>query len=345
MKKILKGNILSTMRCLFIVLFFSLLINTFSQERELNKEILVYILADSLELPDGSIEVTDVKKLKIKSKSLDKAFKKIELKSIKKAFPEFNPQDTIKTREDGKRIKLPNMSRIFQLKLKKKDNVAFVIEILSKEKGVLFAETHMKAELFGDDDYGKQWYLNNTGQSGGTNDADIYAEEAWQIYTGSSSVKIGVIDIGVDLDHEDLSGKTSGDDEIGDSHGTHVAGIAAAKANNTHGGRGVDWNAKIISKRIFDNGGYMGDVNAYNKTVDAVNSGADILNHSWGGSGFKTTVMFAFAYAYKNNRLSVVAMGNTGSNTTLYPAAYDGVLAVGSTTHLDERSPWEIILM
>lgn len=315
---------------------------SFSQTEDLSDEILVYILPDSLELPDKTIEVTDTKKLKIKSKSLDKAFKKIELKLIKKAFPEFSNEDTVKFSSTGEKIKLPNMSRIFRLKLKKKNDLEEVIGLLSKEKGVLFAEPNMDAKLFYDEDYTKQWHLNNTGQSGGSIDADIDAEEAWQIFTGNSGVKIGIIDSGVDLLHEDLSGKSTGDQTTGDYHGTHVAGIAAAKANNTHGGRGVDWNAQIVSKQIFDgSGNYMGDVNTYNKIVSAVNAGANILNNSWGGTSYSSTVRFAFAYAYKHNRVSTVAMGNyyLSGNPTNYPAAFgQGIIAVGSTTDQDSRS-------
>lgn len=104
----------------FFILILGLFQTSFSQTEDLSDEILVYILPDSLELPDKTIEVTDTKKLKIKSKSLDKAFKKIELKLIKKAFPEFSNEDTVKFSSTGEKIKLPNMSRIFRLKLKKK---------------------------------------------------------------------------------------------------------------------------------------------------------------------------------------------------------------------------------
>ncbi len=56
-----------------------------------------------------------------------------------------------------------------------------------------------------DPDYALQWGLHNTGQTGGTADADIDAPEAWDIATGSPSVKVAVLDSGIDWTHEDLS--------------------------------------------------------------------------------------------------------------------------------------------
>ena len=53
--------------------------------------------------------------------------------------------------------------------------------------------------------YPETWGMNNTGQTGGTPDADIDAPEAWSIATGNTDVIIGVIDTGVDYTHEDLS--------------------------------------------------------------------------------------------------------------------------------------------
>ena len=126
-----------------------------------------------------------------------------------------------------------------------------------------------------DTQFGQLWGLNNTGQSGGTLDADIDAPEAWDITTGSSNVVIAVIDTGVDYNHSDLAvnmwvnpGEVAGDgldndgngfiDDIygidtvnddsdpidGNAHGTHVSGTIAAAGNNGLGVVGVNWQAR-----------------------------------------------------------------------------------------------------
>ncbi|WP_455205017.1 S8 family serine peptidase, partial [Kaarinaea lacus] len=62
------------------------------------------------------------------------------------------------------------------------------------------------ADIFPDDSkFAEQWALHNTGQTGGTLDADIDAPEAWDTQTGSSDVVVAVIDSGVDYNHEDLA--------------------------------------------------------------------------------------------------------------------------------------------
>jgi hypothetical protein len=127
--------------------------------------------------------------------------------------------------------------------------------------------------------FNEQWALNNTGQSGGTVDADIDAPEAWNISTGgvtfdSDTIVIAIIDGGCDLNHDDLPywynygeipANGIDDDNNGyvddyrgwnaydsngtvssNSHGTHVAGISGAKGNNNLGVSGVNWNCKIM---------------------------------------------------------------------------------------------------
>lgn len=336
----------SSMYCLLLVILLSLPIQIFSQVNDIDDEILVYILPDSLELPDGTTELMDASKLNIKSKDLDKTFKKIELKSIKKAFPDFKINDTLKISGGGEKIKLPNISRIFKLKLKNKNDLNTAIKLLSDEKSILFAEMNgiavPSSTIPNDQYFSFQWGLKN-----GTTGRDIHATEAWDIYKGSSSNIIAIIDGGINKTHPDLNGKVSGDDGIGwDGHGIHVAGIAAAKTNNTTGIAGVDWYANLHSQRV-DN---TDDIGTYNAIIDAVNysSTVRVLNNSWAlvnypsySPRYSTTVRLAFAYAFKMNRVAVCAMGNHQliyPNQTYYPAGFgQGILSVGATNSNDIR--------
>lgn len=125
---------------------------------------------------------------------------------------------------------------------------------------------------------GTMWALHNTGQTGGTANADINAPQAWDISTGSSNVIVAVVDTGVDYNHPDLAANMwinpgeiasngidddgngyiddvhginaitgSGDPMDDNAHGTHVAGTIAAVGNNGIGLVGISWNAKIIA--------------------------------------------------------------------------------------------------
>ncbi len=127
--------------------------------------------------------------------------------------------------------------------------------------------------------FDQQWALDNTGQSGGTPDADIDAPEAWDITTGGmtafgDTIVIAIVDGGCDLNHEDLNfwhnyseipNNGIDDDNNGyvddyrgwnaynntgnvpsDPHGTHVSGITAAHGNNALGVSGINWKAQVM---------------------------------------------------------------------------------------------------
>lgn len=327
-----------------------------AQERDLRMEILVYVLPDSLLFPADEKTAVPISRVSIPSQALAKAINQIHPEAIAKAFPNWADSDTIRIREDGVRVRLPQVSRIFRIQMQSEADVDIAIARLSKEPSVLFAEKHSDMKLHVDDQYPDQWHLNNTGQTGGTPDADIDAPGAWSLFEGSSAVKLGVIDTGVEINHDDLDGKSSGDlpesypyDSY--AHGTHVAGIGAAKKG---GGdvRGVDAYGQVISRKVFsgyhwdpylgrDVASWAGDNNAYNKIVSAVNNGANVLNHSYGGSQYSTTLRLAFAYAYKMNRVSVASMGNDNTSDPRYPAAFgQGIIAVGATDHNDDHASW-----
>lgn len=92
-----------------------------------------------------------------------------------------------------------------------------------------------------------QWHLNNTGQTGGTVDADIDAVEGWQITRGSTDIVVAVLDSGIDANHTDFQGRllpgfdfiNNDDDPAIDNppdvfaHGMWVSGILAANADNS----------------------------------------------------------------------------------------------------------------
>lgn len=215
------------------------------------------------------------------------------------------------------------------------------------------------------------WGMDNTGQTGGTYDADIDAPEAWNISTGSRRVIVAVIDTGVDYTHEDLAENmwtNSGeipDNGIDDDHngfvddyygwdfayddnnpmdvyfhGTHVSGTIGGAGNNGKGVAGVSWDVSIMAvKFIGDDGwGYTSDA------IEAINyatmMGADVMSNSWGGGEYSSALEAAIRAADEAGILFVAAAGNYAENTDdfpAYPAGYDvpNVLSVAATDHND----------
>lgn len=169
--------------------------------------------------------------------------------------------------------------------------------------------------------YPMQWHLNNTGQAGGVAGADIRAEEAWALLNPDPNLVIAVFDTGVDWDHPDLNlfvneaeanGITGVDDDGNgyiddihgwnfmtgdntsfenpwDQHGTAVAGLAAAIANNRIGVAGAAPGVRILPIAILDE--FQGDEEDYELSESLAIAEAfryaaqyaDIMNNSWGG--------------------------------------------------------------
>lgn len=146
--------------------------------------------------------------------------------------------------------------------------------------------------------YPNQWHLSQ-----------ISASSAWDIETGDSSVKIGIVDSGVETAHPDLnctagydflSGDSNPnpdiahDDHYGVPHGTSVAGIAAAKTNNSLGVAGVCQNCTVIPIRLI--GGYISSFDIKNALQYAVDQGAWVVNNSWGPSNESCVNVSASSY-------------------------------------------------
>jgi type VII secretion-associated serine protease mycosin len=177
---------------------------------------------------------------------------------------------------------------------------------------------------------GDQNYLRN-----------IKMPAAWDITHGSTSHSIAILDTGVDLDHPDLSGSRikPGYDFVNDDsnpqddngHGTMVAGIAAAKTNNSMGVAGAAWAAGIIPVKVLNSTGTGTDAQIASGITWASDNGAKVINLSLGGYGESPALENAVDYAVDKGIVVVASAGNDAVDIPTYPAAYDPVLAVSAT--------------
>lgn len=217
--------------------------------------------------------------------------------------------------------------------------------------------------------YPHQWGLRNTGQSppGGTSGADIKAEQAWDITTGTPNVLIAILDSGIPLhasnltlSHPDLNDASKiiiRSDYVNDGqsvrdrngHGTHVAGIVAAMTNNGEGIAGVAWNCRILVYQVFDSigsGTWSYFRNAVRDAVDYQRNNPGqriVVNFSGGGPSASPDAEDAILYANQNGVPIIVSAGNTPgivSWPARYSLSYSNVIAVAATDHNDNRSSY-----
>jgi thermitase len=232
------------------------------------------------------------------------------------------------------------LNRIYKLKVDEKTDLADVIRDFKSSPYVEYAEPNYIAHVFTtpNDPYflsGDQWGMNR-----------IEAPAAWDITTGSDSVTVAILDTGVDLFHPDLSGKlVSGYDFANEDsnpqddhgHGTHVAGIAAAKTDNGTGVAGLSWGAKIMPVKVLDDYGNGEYLHVAAGITHAAENGADIINLSLGGSAPSSALEDAVQHAHALGCVVVAATGNNNSSVS-YPAGYPEVIAVAATDSYDQRA-------
>ena len=171
-------------------------------------------------------------------------------------------------------------------------------------------------------------------------------ESSWRFSTGAG-ITVGVVDTGVRGTHQDLAGSLvpgidlaadaatydhAGNGEVDPAgHGTHVAGIIAAHANNGVGIAGAAPGAKIMSIRVLDASGSGSSSDVAQGIIWAVDHGARVINLSLGG-GPSPGMQIAMQYALSKQVVTFAAAGNDfgEGNLPTYPAAYPEAVAVGA---------------
>jgi subtilisin family serine protease len=195
----------------------------------------------------------------------------------------------------------------------------------------------------------------------------VNAPAAWNAATDCTAATVAVIDSGADHAHPDLAanlwtnpdeiagdgidndGNGYTDDTVGwdfvfdrsnpvdgDGHGTHVTGTIAAAANNSRGGVGVCWNARIMVLRTFDGMGKGTVADIIEAMQYARLKGAKVVNASYSGPNFSQFEHDAVSALNAAGILFIAAAGNEGvdnDETPSYPAGYHlaNIIAVAAT--------------
>ena len=204
----------------------------------------------------------------------------------------------------------------------------------------------------------------------------INVAEAWKTTTGSRDVIVCIVDTGIDADHEDLQANMwvnegeipgNGIDDDGNgfvddvhgydfhnddadptddhSHGTHIAGIIGASANNTKGIVGVSPVVSLMACKALDEN-LAGLMSNSVKCLDyCLNNGADIMTFSWGTFVNSRSMKAAIKDAGQDGALIVASAGNTRNNNDArpyYPACFDSdsLITVASIDSDDKLSAW-----
>lgn len=251
-------------------------------------------------------------------------------------------------------LELGQVYRIYFTEVTKVD--AFIKD-LQQDATVEYAErVPLVKTTLAPDDLGMQSYSNGNWAL-----FKINAQQAWDVSTGNPAVKIAIVDNAIDITHEDLAGNIyintaetlngidddsngyiddingwdAGDDDNNPNptdtaaHGTHVAGIAAAKTNNNTGIASIGYNCTIIPVKMAET--QSNDIHGYDGVAYAVAAGANVISLSWGGTDSSQIEQLIMNNVYANGITVFAAAGNSSDSTKFYPAAYNYVIAVASS--------------
>lgn len=197
----------------------------------------------------------------------------------------------------------------------------------------------------------------------------IGAPTAWNVADGSGQV-VAVVDTGIDFQHPQFVGQLwtnagevawNGMDDDGNGyvddvngydfaygdgypddlqgHGSHVAGIVAARTNDGAGVAGLAYGARIMALKGLNNGGSGLTSDLAQALAYALTEGADVVNNSWGGAGRNLLIESLVDALHGAGAVVVAAGGNSAQLTHLYfPTNAENALSVGASTAQDTLS-------
>ncbi|MEG2323767.1 MAG: S8 family serine peptidase [Anaerovoracaceae bacterium] len=248
-------------------------------------------------------------------------------------------------------------------------SVEEAVKAYTKDPDVKYAQPNYMYKLEGqntdktaktattDKDYGKQWYLNK-----------VEAEGAWDILDKieTEKVKVAVLDTGVDVNHVDLQDNLNKDLSVDitqkkggqypkllkdlDEHGTHVAGIIGATANNNIGvaGVGTGKNNNLIDllavnvftyiKNISEPGLYALTEDIIKAIAYAENHGVKVINLSLATYDYDKAFNDEIEKGTKAGITIVCAASNEGTAQPAYPASYKDTISVIATNKDDKKA-------
>lgn len=201
--------------------------------------------------------------------------------------------------------------------------------------------------------YPDQWHL-----------PAVRLPEAWDLRTDAPEVIVAVVDTGVDAGHPDLAGRLvsgwnfiDGNTSTGDvhGHGTAVAGVIAAAADNAVGVAGAVWDGRVMPLRVATPDGTAATTDIAAAVIYAVEHGADIINISMSAVVTDPFIQAACQYAAAQGLAITASGGNTGRHEDFPDSPW--VLSVGATTitstlatfsttgpHIDVVAPGDAVL-
>ncbi|MFN5318511.1 MAG: S8 family serine peptidase [Bacteroidia bacterium] len=254
------------------------------------------------------------------------------------------PQSLVCSFSFSKNSELLNISR---LRYTHPDSAKKALDILNGDDNVAYAEFVPRLQRFlTPNDLGP----NTTSSGGQWYHYKIQSQQAWDVQTASSSVRVAVVDDAIQTQHPELQGACLSGYDAAEldfdvepptaqhDHGTHVAGLIAALTDNGQGMASLAYGVRILPVKVTFDSNPDAVASGFEGIAWAVTNNADVINCSWGSDQFSQTGLTVIQDALNANIVVVAAAGNNNNSVLQFPAAYPGVIAVAATAQSDNRA-------